>query len=196
MLTFDHPSAELDTTLGKADMATAFAPGKFGPEVIADGVITGKTAAGKKVSTVLRFSEPAFKDGKLTVKAVPFTKGMTPTLTGGYVSKALADKDFTEMSADLKTAQLSQVDVIVDSKAPPARAADTKAAEEPAKDAAAAPATATPAQGRRLRYDGNVVVGAAIGSAACGGSWSCAAVGGSVAYARQEANEYHDHWGK
>ena len=192
VLTFIKPSKNLTTSVGTADMATAFAPGRFAPDLIADGAITGTTEAGKKVSTVLRFSEPAFADGVLTVKVVPFTAGMAPTLAGGYVTKALADPAFTPMSAELKTATLTKVDVIVDSKAAPVKAAaEAKDAAAP-MDAMAAPMPATPAAGRRLRYDGNVITGAAIGSAACGGSWTCAAVGGAVAMDRQY--DHRNHW--
>ena len=70
-LVFDNASKELDTSLGKTDLDKAFAPGRFPADTQGDGVITGTNGDGKVVSTALRFIDPVFADGKLTVKVAP-----------------------------------------------------------------------------------------------------------------------------
>jgi len=105
VLTFTGVSKDLTTSLGKTEVAKAFAPGRFpaGENAVqADGVITGKNAEGKTVTTVLRFVEPSFADDKLTVKVSPVAKDATPLLVDGYVTKALANPAYTPMSPDLK----------------------------------------------------------------------------------------------
>jgi hypothetical protein len=187
-LVFDNASKELDTSLGKTDLDKAFAPGRFPADTQGDGVITGTNGDGKVVSTALRFIDPVFADGKLTVKVAPLAKDATPLLADGFVTKALASPEYTAMSDELKTTTLTKVDVVVDSKAPPKKAEETAAAEPAKADAAAMPAEAT--AGRKLLYDGNVATGAVVGSAVCGGSWACAAVGGTTAYINQVSGDH------
>ena len=211
VVTFNQPSEKITTTVGDAVLADAFAPGRIGPEIKADGVVTGKGPDGKKVLTVIKFSEPVFANGVLTAKAAPVVKTDAPTLQGGEVEKALADKDFVPMSPELKTASLTEVAIVVDSRAAPgskpegnmdvpaaavaAANATTGAVMDASKAAVVAPAEQ---MGRRLLYAGNVAAGAIIGSAACGGSIACAAVGANVAYHNQWHHHHHHGccWGK
>lgn len=210
VVTFEPPKGDgewmIKTTVGDVKLADAFAPGRVGPDAKADGVVTGKTMEGDKdVLTVIRFSEPEFKDGVLTAKAAPVNKGDMPTLTDGEVQKALANDRFVPMSPELKTASLSDVQITLDSRAAPGARADGKAeipstvsasdpgTPQPAAPPSAEPAAAEPAAaaGRRLLYAGNVATGAIIGSAACGGSVVCAAVGANVAYHNQWHHHHH-----
>ena len=102
VLTFTGVSKDLTTSLGKAEIATAFAPGKFPADTKADGVITGMNAEDKTVTTALRFIDPVFENDVLKVKVAPLAKDATPLLEGGYVTKALANPAYTPMSPELK----------------------------------------------------------------------------------------------
>ena len=183
VVTFNEPSEKIRTTVGDVNLAEAFAPGKISPDIQADGVVTGKTAEGKDVLTVIRFSAPEYKDGKLTAKAAPVIKTDTPTLRDGEVQKALNNDKFVPMSPELKTASLDDVEITLDSRAAPGAREDGKG-EIPTTTPVAAEGTAAPtepasaAAGRKLLYGGNVAAGAIIGSAACGGSIACGEKGG------------------
>ena len=191
VVTFLNPSDKLDTTLGDAVLATAFAPGRISPDIKADAVVTGKGPDGQKILTVIKFSEPTFADGKLTAKAQRVLKTDAPTLEGGEVEAALKSDKFVAWSEGLTSATLTDVKVVADSRAAPGSRPEGNL-DVPA--VAAAAAEPVPAQGRRLLYGGNVAAGAIIGSAACGGSIACAAVGADIAYHNQWHHHHHCCW--